>query len=220
MMSGLLHSPSFAAFLAASFVLAVTPGPGVIYLLTQTLAGGRRLGLAAVVGVAAGNLANASLASLGLAAIMAASMLAFTIVKLAGAAYLFYLGLRLLRAPAPTTPGTAPAPRRSTATASSLRSCRSGFLVALLNPKTALFFAALLPQFLVTTAPTLAQSVLLGAVFVAIALCTDTLYVCAAHFASHRLRRGLDARVGRYACAATFMGLAAYAATASRRATP
>lgn len=216
MMNGLLHSPSFAAFLVASFVLAVTPGPGVIYLLTQTLAGGRRVGLAAVVGVAAGNLANACLASLGLAAIMAASVLAFTIVKLAGAAYLFYLGLRLLKAPAPS-PGTAPSPRRSTAPASNLRSCRSGFLVALLNPKTALFFAALLPQFLLPTAPPLPQSVLLGAVFVAIALCTDTLYVCAAHFASRRLRGGLDARVGRYACAATFMGLAAYAATASPR---
>jgi threonine/homoserine/homoserine lactone efflux protein len=218
MSSGLLHSPSFAAFLAASFVLAVTPGPGVIYLLTQTLAGGRRVGLAAVVGVAAGNLANAWLASLGLAAIMAASMLAFTIVKLAGAAYLFYLGLRLLRAPAPT-PGTAPAPRPSKAAASSLRYCRSGFLVALLNPKTALFFAALLPQFLVPTAPPLPQSLLLGAVFVGMALCTDTLYVCAAHFASRRLRGGFDARVGRYVCAATFMGLAAYAATASPRGT-
>jgi threonine/homoserine/homoserine lactone efflux protein len=217
MTSELVHSPSFAAFLLASFVLAITPGPGVIYLLTQTLAGGRRVGLAAVVGVAAGNLANACLASLGLAAVMAASVLAFTIVKLAGAAYLFYLGLRLLKAPTPTPRAAAMPPSHSQPQASSLRACRDGFLVALLNPKTALFFAALLPQFLVPTAAPLPQSVLLAAVFVGMAACTDTLYVCAAHFAARRLRSGLNARLGRYACAATFMGLAAYAASASPR---
>jgi len=230
MSSGLMHSPSFAAFLLASFLLAITPGPGVIYLLTRTLAGGRRVGLAAVVGVAAGNFANACLASLGLAALMATSVLAFTVVKLAGAAYLFYLGIRLLKAPAPIpdtvtspgagadpTPGGDSSPRPLRAPSSSLGSCRDGFLVALLNPKTALFFAALLPQFLLPDQAPLPQSLLLAGVFVGMALCTDTLYVCAAHVAAQRLRGRLESRVGRYACAATFMGLAAYAATASPR---
>src|SRR5208282_5488413 len=89
--------PLLSAFLVASLVLAVTPGPGVFYIVTRSAASGRRHGLASVAGVAIGNLGNAIGASIGLAALFAASSVAFTMVKYAGALYLVYLGVQTLR---------------------------------------------------------------------------------------------------------------------------
>lgn len=141
--------------------------------------------------------------------LLAVSARAFMIVKLAGAAYLLFLGIRLLLArPEPVAP---------------LKSGRAlvrlfvdGFLVALLNPKTALFFAALLPQFIDPAAAPLGQSLVLGGVFVAIAACTDSLYVFAAAALLRRLSAHAAAQsIGRYLSAATFIGLGAYAALAS-----
>src|SRR4051794_38018581 len=132
--------PTLTAFAAASLVLSITPGPGVFYIVTRTLAQGRRAGLVSVLGVALGNLGNAIGASIGLAALFAVSTLALTVVKLAGAAYLVALGIKALRA-GRTVPSGQPftAPRYASI-------FREGLLVALLNPKTALFFAAFLPQ--------------------------------------------------------------------------
>jgi threonine/homoserine/homoserine lactone efflux protein len=195
-MSHPVISPTLAVFLLASLVLAVTPGPGVIYLVTRTLAGGPRAGLASVGGVALGNLANAALASLGLAAVLAVSARAFTAVKLAGAAYLLYLGVRELRRACPPQ-GDPPRP-----TITGVRVFRDGFLVALLNPKTAIFFGAFLPQFVDPTRPPLVQSLALGAAFVAIAACTDTLYV----MATNRLGPGI-ARLGVKPAMARLAGL-------------
>src|SRR5690242_12938949 len=93
--------PTLLAFLLASLVLAVTPGPGVFYVLTRTLALGRKAGLASVAGVALGNLGNAVGASIGLAALFAVSAAAFTVVKLAGAGYLVWLGIQALRSGGP-----------------------------------------------------------------------------------------------------------------------
>lgn len=167
------------AFLLASFVLAVTPGPGVLYIVTRTLAQGRAAGVSSVAGVACGNFLNAVGAAIGLAALFAVSSLAFTLVKFAGAAYLIWLGIRMLRAPpAPAKPGVPPAP------VSVARLFREGLLVALLNPKTTLFFAAFLPQFMHGEAPALLQAIGLGAMFVGIAACTDLAYaLLAARFA-------------------------------------
>src|SRR5688500_6837982 len=92
-------SPLLFAFFLASLALAITPGPGGIYVLTRTLAQGRRAGLASVAGVALGNMGNALGAAIGLAALFAISSLAFTVVKYTGAAYLIYLGIKTLRAP-------------------------------------------------------------------------------------------------------------------------
>src|SRR5688572_16430492 len=101
-MSGLLPPwPLYVGFVAASFVLAITPGPAVLYIVTRSLVQGRRTGLASVAGVALGNLGNAIAASIGLAAIFAVSALAFTVVKFAGALYLVWLGVQALRAPRP-----------------------------------------------------------------------------------------------------------------------
>jgi threonine/homoserine/homoserine lactone efflux protein len=193
-------------FLAASTVLAVTPGPGVLYIVTRTLAQGRRAGLASVAGVALGNLGNAWGASLGLALLFAVSSLAFTVVKLAGGAYLIYLGVQALRAGSPAAPG----PERP-----ALRPTRlfvEGLWVALLNPKTAMFFAAFLPQFMDPGRSTLVQSLQLGAVFVAVAAATDSAYVLLASAASPLATRWQwGARLGRRASAGVFVGLGLYA---------
>jgi len=210
MPESLLVPAQFGTFLLASLILAVTPGPGVIYILTQTLSQGRGAGLASVCGIALGNLANAAVAALGLAVVVATSAAAFTLVKLLGAGYLVFLGVQRLWARSGTPREAVERQRLPSA-----RLFRAAFFVALFNPKTALFFAALLPQFIQPGAAPLAQSLLLGAVFVLIALCTDACYVFAATVLGATLRQPSRWRpLGRYVSAATFMGLGVYAALA------
>lgn len=203
--------PVLAAFLAASLLLAITPGPGVLYILARSIAQGRSAGLASVAGVALGNLANATGASLGLAALFAMSSMAFLLVKYAGAGYLVYLGVRALRAPGPAAlPAPGPAPR--------VRIFRDGFLVALLNPKTALFFAAFLPQFMGAQPVSAATGILLGAMFVGVAACTDALYALAGGLLSAGMRGWQGAgRAGRYLGGCTFIGLGLLTAATGHR---
>jgi threonine/homoserine/homoserine lactone efflux protein len=204
--------PLLAAFLIASVVLAITPGPGVFYIVTRTLAQGRRAGLSSVAGVALGNLGNAIGAAIGLAALFAISSLAFTAVKYAGAAYLVYLGVKALRVPASEIAVLpfAATPMRSI--------FRDGFVVALLNPKTAIFFAAFLPQFMNPAPSPMLQSALLGSLFVAIAAITDTAYALAASAVAPVLTRLRGVRaVGRYVTASAFIGLGIFTATTGSR---
>jgi threonine/homoserine/homoserine lactone efflux protein len=205
-------TPLLLAFVGASLALALTPGPAVVYIVARTVAQGRAGGLASVLGVALGNLANAVGAALGLAALFAVSSAAFTVVKWAGAAYLVYLGIRMWRAPA--SEGAAPA-----VTAQSARRVfRDGFIVALLNPKTALFFAAFLPQFLDAHGSPLAQTLALGAVFCAIAACTDILYVLLASVLGPRLARASRHAVwGNRLAGTSFIGLGLLTAFGSSR---
>lgn len=208
----LVESPNFVAFLLASLVLAMTPGPAVVFLITQTLRRGRKGGLASLGGVALGSLANGFAASLGLAALFAASSTAFWVVKSAGAAYLVYLGVKVLRSPRDTAK-VAVVPM-----AADSRLFRDGFVVSLLNPKTTLFFAALLPQFISPHASALGQSLILVGVFVSIALCTDTIYVLTASALSTQFVGRLERRpYARYVSGAGFIGLGIYAALASPR---
>jgi threonine/homoserine/homoserine lactone efflux protein len=163
-------------------------------------------------GIALGDLGNAAAASVGLAAVLSASAAAFLVVKLAGAAYLVFLGLKALRAQSVA----AVAPSRVRESASRL--FRDGFLVALLNPKTALFFAALLPQFIDPGASPLWQSLVLSCIFVSIAVCTDAIYMLTASALAPAIgRRGSSRPYGRYISAATFIGLGVYAALANPR---
>ena len=195
----------FSAFLIASFILAVTPGPGVLYIVTRSLAQGRRFGLASVASVALGNLGNAVGASIGLAAVFAVSALAFTVVKYLGAVYLLFLGIQAIRAPRTGDAAPAPAP------ASLARIFRDGLVVALLNPKTAIFFAAFLPQFMNAQTPAIVQSLTLGSIFVAIAALTDTAYAMAAGALAPVLVRARGVRAaGRYLTGSAFIGLAVY----------
>lgn len=219
-------------FLLASLALAVTPGPGVLFIVARALAAGRRAALLSVAGVALGNFANAVAAALGLAAVLASSSMAFTVLKWAGAAYLLYLGLRAWRAPAATVESSAlldasvdgrgPAGKEATAAADSPRaapgSFREAFWVALLNPKTTLFFAAFLPPFVQPGASVLAQTLGLGATFVAIAAVTDTAYALGAAWLRPWLSRGPRLQVwGRRASAAVYVLLGVFAALAEHR---
>ena len=207
--------PLLSAFLIASFILAVTPGPAVFYIVTRSLLQGRRFGLASVAGVALGNLGNAFGAAIGLAALFAVSSLAFTVVKYAGALYLVYLGIQVLRARRAEVSGATPGPGRL------WRIFRDGFVVALLNPKTAVFFAAFLPQFMSAEQPLLPQSMLLGSIFVAIAAVTDIAYALAAGAVAPRLERARGIRTtGRFLTASAFIGLGIYTALSGSRAKP
>jgi len=204
--------PLLSAFLAASFILAVTPGPGVFYIVTRSVMQGRRHGFASVLGVALGNLGNAVGASIGLAALFAISTVAFTAVKYAGALYLIYLGIQALRAPPAQIAASKPAP----APLSSI--FRDGFVVALLNPKTAIFFAAFLPQFMSADASPIVQSIALGALFVAIAAVTDTGYALAAGAVTPLLGRARGIRsLGRYLTGGAFIGLGVFTALGGPR---
>ena len=194
--------PLLAAFLLASLVLAVTPGPGVLYIVARSLAQGRQAGLVSVMGVALGNLGNAIGAAVGLAALLAASSAAFIAVKYAGAAYLVYLGAQALRSARLEVKIERPG------VGSLRRVCRDGFVIALLNPKTAVFFAAFLPQFLVTESSITLQSIMLGSLFVAIAAMTDTAYVVVATAAAVALFRTPQYGVAaRYLAGSTLVGL-------------
>ncbi len=199
--------PVLAAFLLASLALAAAPGPGVVYIVTRTIAQGRRAGIASVVGVALGNLGNAIGAAIGLAALLALSSAAFTVVKFAGAAYLVYLGIKALR---PADGGVEGEPFEEPDLG---RIFRQGCLVALLNPKTAIFFAAFLPQFIDPNGSAIVQSVLFGTLFVLVAACTDAAYVLAAGAATTAMGNVRIVRaLGRYASAAVFIGLGIFTA--------
>ncbi|WP_332744248.1 LysE family translocator [Hydrogenophaga sp.] len=207
--------PLLWAFILTSTVLAVTPGPGVFYIVARSLLQGRRHGMASVAGVALGNFCNAVGAALGLAALFAVSSLAFSVVKYLGAAYLVFMGIQALRAPADGAGAEGPEPQPHGIG----RIFRDGFLVALLNPKTAIFFAAFLPQFMTPQAPShAAQSVTLGALFVLIAAISDTTYALAAGSVAPALQRvsGLR-RAGRWLTGGAFIGLGVLTALSSAR---
>jgi threonine/homoserine/homoserine lactone efflux protein len=215
-MAHYITSSTLAVFLLACLVLAVTPGPAVIYLVTRTLSQGRGAGLASIGGVALGNLGNAIAASCGLAVIFAVSARAFTLVKLLGACYLIYLGVKELRLAARGAAEVRPA--GGVQTGARRRAFRDGFWVALLNPKTALFFAAFLPQFIDPRGSPLAESLTLASAFILVAICTDTLYVLAAGMLGPMLAK-FDgrARVGRGVTGCSFIALGVFVAWSGNR---
>jgi threonine/homoserine/homoserine lactone efflux protein len=131
---------SFTLFLGAALVIALTPGPGLFYVAARTLAGGRPEGLASSVGLGLGGLVHVVSGAAGLSALLMASAEAFTVLKLAGAAYLVWLGIKTIRE-------ASVAPPPEVAVTGAARAFREGVLVESLNPKTAAFFLALIPQF-------------------------------------------------------------------------
>ena len=198
------------AFLLAALVLAVTPGPGIAYVVARTAAGGRAEGLASCVGTGLGGLLHVGAAALGLSVLLAQSAVAFSLVKYIGAAYLVYLGIRLLLSAAAEVKVEArpTGPRRA---------LMEGILVEALNVKTALFFLAFLPQFLVEGASTAAQLVVMGTVCVLLNTLVDVAAVAGAarlvaSEASGRRRAGLLNK----ASGATLVGLGLYVAVSKR----
>lgn len=197
-------------FALATFLLTVSPGPGVLYVTARSLSQGRRAGFASMFGIEFGEVVWIAAAATGVAALLSASAAALDVLRLAGAAYLVYLGIQrwrqvgAMRAPQPAPIG---------------RIFVQGFVTQLLNPKVAVFFVAFLPQFLNTALPIAPQVMVLGAVYIAIAIAVDATYVFAAAAVSRRFMQSRVAqeRTGRVA-AVTYvaLGLAA-AATGFRK---
>lgn len=195
-------------FLAAALVLAVTPGPAVLYIVTRSVDQGRRAGLVSVLGIEIGNLFHVFAAALGISAILMTSALAFEIVKYLGAAYLIYIGIRKLLTPISRDDAAVVVERNLRRTFS------QGVIVAVLNPKTALFFLAFLPQFVDTARGQVpVQSFLLGLMFVCIALVSDSCYALLAGTAGSWLKNSVwYLRFQRYFAGTIYVGLGVYAA--------
>ena len=138
----------FLVFLATGIVLNLTPGQDTFYILGRSISQGRSAGMASVIGIAAGALVHTLAAALGLSALLAASASAFLVVKLGGAAYLIYLGARMLL----TRSSIAPLPSEFSSSGF-FPVFRQGMLTNLLNPKVALFFLAFMPQFIAANSP-------------------------------------------------------------------
>ncbi|MFZ1181233.1 MAG: LysE family translocator [Herbaspirillum sp.] len=199
---------SLLAFTLTAAVLAVTPGPGLAYVIARTVAGGFSEGLASCLGTAIGGMLHVLAAALGLSLIIAQSAVAFSLLKYLGAAYLVYMGMRLLlrRDQAYTVePVTAQGARRS---------LYEGIIVETFNVKTALFFLAFLPQFVVPGESPAPRLVLLGSICVALNTLVDIIAV----FAADRLLRSNAARARLLTMASgiTMLGLGAYLALARR----
>jgi len=164
-------------FIAAALALLVTPGPAVLYIVARSIDQGRLAGIVSVLGIATGTLFHIGAAALGISAILMTSALAFQGVKFAGAAYLVYLGIhKLFFEKSPTGDLEQSIEKQSLSQIFS-----QGVVVNLLNPKTALFFFAFLPQFVDPLRGSAAvQVLLLGVLFVALAICSDSLYALTA----------------------------------------
>ena len=201
-------STSLWLFGLAALALLAIPGPAVLYIVVQSADQGRRVGLASVAGVHLGTLVHVAAASAGLSAVIVASSVAFSAVKYAGAAYLVYLGVRkLLDRDAQTRVERTREPLR--------RAFARGTIVNALNPKTALFFLAFLPQFVAPDRDGVwSQALVLGFVFVGLGLVTDSLYALVAGTVAGLLRRERNAV--RYGSGIVFIALGATAALAKR----
>jgi len=163
------------AFVVASTVLVVIPGPSVLFLLGRSIAHGRRAGVLSVLGNALGTVPAVLAVAFGVGALVAASVVAFTVLKLAGAAYLVWLGVQAVRHRHDHAAVSTAAP------AGTGRLLRQGFVVGATNPKTIAFFVAVLPQFVDPAAgPVWAQLLVLGVVFQLIALACDSTWALAA----------------------------------------
>jgi threonine/homoserine/homoserine lactone efflux protein len=195
-------------FSVAAVALLLIPGPAVLYVVVQSAEQGRRVGLASVAGIHLGTLVHVAPATVGLSALIVASAVAFSVVKYAGAAYLISIGIRKLLA---GDDASEVEDRRDTLR----RAFRRGAVVNMLNPKTALFFLAFLPQFVdPDRGGVWSQALVLGLVFVGLGLVSDSLYAVAAGTVGGLLRR--RRRALRYGSGVIFMGLGAVAALAKR----
>jgi len=157
---------TFVLFLAAALVVAITPGPGILYIVARTLAGGRTEGLASSVGLGLGGLVHVFAGAVGISALVMASAETLTSLKIAGALYLIWLGLKTWREPRVVEP-------TEVQTTGVCRAFREGVVVEALNPKTAAFFLAFIPQFVDPSANVAAQFIVLGLISVTINTSVD-----------------------------------------------
>jgi len=208
------HGSTLAVFVGAAIALLLTPGPAVLYIVTRSIDQGRLAGLVSVLGICTGTTVHVVAATLGLSALLVESALAFTVVKYAGAAYLIGLGVQtLLRRDAPPA-----------AAASAQRTAlgpifAQGVVVNVLNPHTALFFFAFLPQFVDPARGHVpAQMLALGVLFVLLSMTTDSGWAIAAGTAGNWIRHHPRFTRGqRYVTGSALIGLGAVTAFAGSR---
>ncbi len=180
----------FLLFFVAALLLAITPGPGIFYVLARSLAGGRREGILSSFGTFVGGLFHVLAAALGVSAILAASALAFHTVKYAGAAYLVWLGIRMIR--------TRNAEMAVSPSQPSQGAFRQGILTEVLNPKTALFFLSFFPQFITPErGHVFFQFIVLGALSVTLNTTADLLVVVLAAPLERKLKSSARFRRGQ-----------------------
>jgi threonine/homoserine/homoserine lactone efflux protein len=209
----MIESSQLYLFLIASLVLLVTPGPAVLYIVARSINQGRMAGIVSVLGVETANFFHASAAALGLSAILVSSALAFDVVKYLGAAYLIFLGIRKLLV------RQEEAQEQATKRESLSRIYSQGFVVNILNPKTALFFFAFLPQFVNTSNGSVTlQMFLLGIMFVVMALITDGCYAFVSSSIANQLKDNQGfARNQRYFTGLIYIGLGVITAFSGSR---
>jgi threonine/homoserine/homoserine lactone efflux protein len=197
-----------ALFVGAALLLLVVPGPSVLYIVTQSVSHGRRAGIVSVAGITTGTLVHIAAATVGLSALFASSALAFDVVKYLGAAYLIAVGIRRLAGWERQTG------QRARDTRDLGRLYRQGIVVNTLNPKTALFFLAFLPQFVDPGRGTpWLQILALGLLFAALGFFSDGAWALVAGTLGERLRRSRRfPSVQRYVSGSVFVGLGAVAA--------
>ncbi len=199
-------------FVAASLGVLLVPGPAVTFVVARSLEQGTWGGLAATIGLGAGGMAHVVAAAVGLTAVLAGNPMALGVLKMLGAGYLIFLGVKALR---PAGPGTR---EHAVQTEGLARLAWEGFVVNLTNPKAALFFLAFLPQFVdAASGPVAPQLVRLGCLFVALAVITDAGYAVLAGSLGRRISEAPEAvsRRRRYA-GVVYIGLGLTAAFASR----
>ena len=206
-------SASLLGFVAAALVVLLIPGPGVLYIVARSLSQGQRAGLVSVLGLSAGALVHVAAATAGLSAVLLTSATAFGIVKALGAGYLIYLGIRTLFAGRPTISTEASTPL------SLNRFLTDGVVLSVFNPKIAVFFLAFLPQFVEPSlGPVWQQVFLLGLIYVALALITDSAYALLAGSLRHWLGgRVMQGPLPRYVSGSLYLGLGVSAALTGRR---
>ena len=203
------ETPTLLAFTAAALVLFVVPGPAVLYIVTRSIAQGRRAGLISVAGIHSGSLVHIAAAVAGLTTLLATSATAFKAVTWAGAAYLVYLGVRAFMDREQVEVG------EGTVEASSRKVFTQGFVVTLLNPKVAVFFLAFVPQFVDPSSGTATQVLALGGIFLVVGVVMDGLYALVSGTLGDRLQRAPWWRSGRRWVAGSIyvvLGIAAAAA--------
>jgi threonine/homoserine/homoserine lactone efflux protein len=208
---GVPDTHTLVVFAAASLAVLAFPGPAVTYIVARSVRHGPRAGITSTIGIETGNLIQVVAATAGLSALLASSATAFTLLRYAGAAYLIYLGLRALLGS--ESDGAEAAPPAGA------KLFRDGVVIAVLNPKTALFFLAFLPQFVdPARGSQTIQVAILGVCFVALACLSDGAYALLAGALGRRLRRPAGSRrILARATGGLYIGLGAWAALSGGR---
>jgi threonine/homoserine/homoserine lactone efflux protein len=206
---------TLALFLTAAFILSITPGPGILYTLARSLNGGRSEGISSALGLFVGGLVHILAAAIGISSLLMTSAVAFTIVKYAGAAYLIYLGLRTLlsRDTLSSNADVVVKPQRRGS------AFYQGVITEILNPKTALFFLAFIPQFInVANGNVFMQFLFLGLVTDLLNFAVDVVVATFAGPIGQKLRTSYRFRQGqRLTSGCTLIGLGTYVAVAEQK---